>query len=195
MDCETTTNEIVDHSNKDDIQQTTKKKKSRGNRAMQRYRRKLRKQNMNQSITADVASVSLINKATVTLDEQIQEKKEQEQEQTVKVVQHEAVNLGSKSNKHKRQKKLKKKQTIVKKIKVTGSKYSSKRKVKELPVIKDTLDYSKVPDSVFDQIYSSIFEENEDLPCFSNTVEKIQFVRKYTSLIDRLLYVQLQELQ
>jgi len=78
---------------------------------------------------------------------------------------------------------------------VIGSEYSSKREVKELPIIKKTFDYSKIPDSVFYQMFSTVFGGTEDLPCFSNTDEKIQFVRKYISLVDRLLYVQLQELQ
>lgn len=192
MNRESTTGELIDHSNNDDIQQTRKKKKKcRGNRVMQRYRRNLRKQNSNQGATTDMTDVSLVNKGSVTPEDRLQE----EQKQTVEIVEHDIVDSPLKSIKQKRNKKNKKKQTIIKKVKVIGSEYSSKRKVKELPLIKDTFGYAKLSDAVFYQLYSTVFHDNEDLLRFLNTDAKIQLIRQYTSLVDRLSYVQLQEVQ
>lgn len=47
----------------------------------------------------------------------------------------------------------------------------------------------------FYRMYSTIYPDSEDPLGFLNTDEKIQLVRRYTTLIDRLSYVQLQEVQ
>lgn len=194
MDNETTNtiNESVSNMYNDAANKIKiKKKRGHGNRKMQRYRRKLRKQAMNQSTTTDITNDTMVNRNALAFDEQIVEK----QELVTETVEPQPVDPPLKSIKQKRKKKFTKQHTIVKKVKIIGSKYSSKRKVKEVPIIKDTFDYAQLPDIIFYQMYSTVFNENEDLFCFANTDDRIKFVRQYTSLIDRLSYVQLQELQ
>jgi len=70
-----------------------------------------------------------------------------------------------------------------------------RKKLKAPTTINDSIDYASVPDEIFSQMSSADFNGTEKLNCFSNEDEKIKFIRHYTSLIDRLSYVQLQEFQ
>lgn len=75
-----------------------------------------------------------------------------------------------------------------------GKRFISKRKVKTCPIIQDAYDYSKISDEVFFQMLSDADNGFITLSCLWNTDDEIKFIRQYTSLIDRLSYVQLQEL-
>lgn len=73
--------------------------------------------------------------------------------------------------------------------------FASTRIVKAPTNINDAFDYTKVPDEIFLQMLSEIFDKTQNLVYFSNEDERIKFIRRYTSLIDRLSYVKLQKLQ
>ena len=84
---------------------------------------------------------------------------------------------------------------MIKKKKIRSDEAMPMRKVKIPSVIKDSIDYTSVPDEIFAQMFSAAFNEKESLICFLNEDEKIKLTRSYTSLIDRLSSVQLQERQ
>ena len=62
-------------------------------------------------------------------------------------------------------------------------------------MINDSIDYATVPDEIVSQILITAFNEVEQLFIVLNDDEKIKFIRHYSSLIDQLSYVQLQEFQ
>jgi hypothetical protein len=66
----------------------------------------------------------------------------------------------------------------------------------EIPLlVKDSFDYSSIPDEVFSQLLAKAFDEDLDFIRFSNKDQMIKFIRYYTSLIDRLSHLQSQEVQ
>lgn len=62
----------------------------------------------------------------------------------------------------------------------------------DLTLINSTVNYSIMPDAIFLEMYLNAFNESGDIINFTNDEQKIQFLRQYTYLIDRLYYVQLQ---
>ena len=84
---------------------------------------------------------------------------------------------------------------IIMKEKINSDETVPMRNVKIPSAINDSIDFASVPDEIFAQMFSTTFSGTRKLICFSNEDDKIKFTRPYTSLIDRLSYVQLQELQ
>jgi hypothetical protein len=97
--------------------------------------------------------------------------------------------------KKKNKRKINEKRTITKKEKNSSSESVPRKKLEAPTTINDSIDYASVPDEIFSQMSSAAFNGREKLNCFLNEDEKIKFIRHYTSLIDRLSYVQLQEFQ
>jgi hypothetical protein len=175
-------------------QQERQKKKSRGNRRMQRYRRKLRDQGKDSHRIAE-----LIN-SCVDLSQSKTNEVAQQNEQTTKSIADEAAVfyppklIKKKNKKNKNKKQINEKRTIIKKQNTSSTESMSIRKVKQpSAMINDSIDYANISDEIFSQMSSVVFNRTENFNCFLNEDEKIKFIRHYTSLIDRLSYVQLQE--
>ncbi|CAF1645710.1 unnamed protein product, partial [Didymodactylos carnosus] len=185
-------NELANHSWNPDIQsqdcirqelhyseqhqQHEQKKKSHGNRKLQRYRRKLRNQGMNPNTIAEV-----ISSTWVDMDLSVPNQATQEKEETPNSTANETMFYPpkpiKKKTKKKNKKNINKKQTIIKKKKNKSDEYVSKRKVKESAKINDVIDYTSVPDEIFSQMLSTAFNGIEQLNCFLNEDEKIAFIR------------------
>ena len=168
-------------------QQEKQRKKSRGNRKLQHYRRKLPQQGMDSDTTAEMNNswvhTSLLKANEVT----------QQTTQTTESTVGENVMSPLKSIK---ENKSNTKQFINKKKKSLSSTYVSMEIVKPPPAMtNDSIDYTSIPDEVFSHMFSIAFNGIENMNNFSNEDQKIQLIRHYTSLIDRLSYVQLQEVQ
>jgi hypothetical protein len=174
--------------------QHKQKKKSRGNRKMQRYCRKLRKQGIDSDTITKLISSSVVMEQTKTA-EVIQQNQQTIKPTVNETTFHAPESIMKKNDKKKKQKKTKEKQTIIKKKNESSSRPVSSREVKASPKINDSIDYTKVPDEIFCRMTSTAFNRSEKLNNIFNEDEKIKFIRGYTSLIDRLSYVQLQEFQ
>ena len=181
-------------SNEQNDHQTKKKraKKCRGNRKLQRYRRKLRQQGMNSEAIAK--QINSFVPTTITTTTQSKDDKVT-QEQTEKIT---ATSFNeddttifhlAKANQ------MKKESIFIKRKDSTSSVSVSNKKVKTPPVIKDSFDYVSVPDEVFFQMSSTVFNGIPEIEDLLNDDEKIKLIRHYTSLIDRISYVKLQEFQ
>ena len=176
------------------IQEDSKpKKKSRGNRKMQRYRRKLRNQGMKPD-----TMVKLISEC-VNMDPSTTEKITELNTDTSKTSANDTSVCSLVPIQHK-QKILEKKKSIkrrklVKKKKTASSRYLSTRKVKASANTKDSVDYNTIPDEIFLQMLSTDTNGTQKFDCYLNGDEQIKFIRQYTSLIDRICYLQLQEFQ
>ena len=100
----------------------------------------------------------------------------------------------NKKNTSELQRILKKKKKKKKKKYKTHESLSNKL-CKTLKTINDSVDYVTVPDEIISQISSTAFSETDKLFWFLYDDEKITLIHYYTSLIDRLSYVKLQEFQ
>ena len=169
-------------------QQENQGKKSRGNRKLQRYRRKLPQQGMSSDTIAEMNN-SWVHTSQLKANEVTQQSI-----QTAESTVDENVMSPLKSIK---ENKSNTKQFInKKKKKSTSSTYVSMKNVKPPPAMtSDSIDYTSIPDEVFSHMFSIAFNGIENRNNFSNVDQKIQLIRHYTSLIDRLSYVQLQEVQ
>jgi hypothetical protein len=68
---------------------------------------------------------------------------------------------------------------------------SSVKKGKTSAFINDSIDYISVSDKIFRQMLFRALNAIETFSCLINEDEQIKFSRHYTSLIDRLCYLQL----
>ena len=168
-------------------QQENQGKKSRGNRKLQRYRRKLSQEAMNSDTTAEMNN-SWVHTSQLKANE-VTQQSIQTTESTVG--ENEVSPLKSiKENKSNT------KQFVNKKKKSLSSTYVSMKQVKSSSAMtNDSIDNTSIPDEVFSHMFSIAFNGIENMNNFSNEDQKIQLIRHYTSLIDRLSYVQLQEVQ
>ena len=187
----------VSTSNVQNNHQTKEKaKKCRGNRKLQRYRRKLRQQGMDSDTITKLIN-SFVDTTQSKSDKVTQEQNEKTTPTTIndETTMFHVVKANEKKKNQKQNKNIKKKPIIVKKKNNNSSTSVSNRKVKTAPLIKDSFDYGSIPDEVFFQMSSTVFDRTQNIVCPLNEDEKIKFIRHYTSLIDRLCYVKLQEFQ
>ena len=183
MDLENNTGKPFHHSYDSAIHKKKNRKKSRGNRKLQRYRRNLRNQDMDSDTNGKLMNLS-VDTTPAKNDEIIQEPNEK----TIMTIINETISNVLQIIQEKNEQNKSKNQ-------IRSEKLVSNRKVKTPPLIKDTFDYSTIPDEVFSQMLSVAFNGTEKLSCLLNANEKMKFIRHYTSLIDRQSYVQLQEFQ
>lgn len=175
MDFENNTGESFHNSYDSNIQLKQTKKKSRGNRKLQRYRRNLRNQDMNSDSSGKLmisfvdATASRNEETTTTITDQ--------------TIVHVSQIIKGKNKQNKKNNQIRSNKSV------------SSREVKTPPLIKDTFNYSSILDEIFSQMLSVAFSGAEKLSCLLNVDEKLKFIRDYTSLIDRQSYVQLQEFQ
>ena len=165
------------------------KKKCRGNRKLQRYRRKLRKQGMDSQTITELINSYIDTKQSKT-DGVIQQK-----EQTGKLSGNDSISYSSKQIKKKNKKNIYKQHTAIGRKKNKSNESVSNKIFKELTMINDSVDYTTVSDEIVSQISIIAFNEIEQIFSFLNEDEKIKSIRDYITLIDRLSYVQLQEFQ
>ncbi|CAF1306853.1 unnamed protein product [Adineta steineri] len=188
------------------------KKKSRGNRKLQRYRRKLRKQGINPDttcLTDTSIDIDSNNNNSKILNEPIlstvpfvndtivhQTKMTTITTKTDKthtnIHKHRLVS-SEQPRKNMRMKRNIKRLTHINEV----NSLTTMQPLKNILINNDnSIDYTDVPDEIFLEMLSTAFNGNTDrLNCLFNEKEKIEFVRHYTTLIDRLSYVKLQELQ
>jgi hypothetical protein len=188
------TNDVSVSKAQKDYQTNKRVKKSHGNRKLQRYRRKLRNQGLDSDTIAQLTS-SWVDTTPSKSNEIIQEQNEKTISITVSETMFHPPKPHKKMRKQNKKKNINNKQIIIKKKKINSSEYVSTKKVKTPPIIKDSFDYAKIPDEIFSQMFSTAFDGTQNFVCFLNEDEKIKFIRHYTSLIDRLSYLQLQEFQ
>ncbi|CAF1532884.1 unnamed protein product [Adineta steineri] len=181
------------------VLQYKQKKKSRGNRKLQRYRRKLRKQGM------DTDTIIRITDVRVDIDsERSNEIMTQSIETTNSVVIEticDEIAMVEKNEKHvniNKHQLVSPKQPNLKRL-IHTNKVNSLTFVQPLKKTSTSnsspVDYTNIPDQIFFQMLSTAFNDVDKLGYFLNEKEKIEFIREYTSLIDRLSYVKLQEQQ
>lgn len=156
------------------------KKRCRGNRKMQRYRRNLRKQSMKSGTTIQSTDACMETDSSISISVT------KNNEQTVKLIDTEAIDYSSRPMTRKKRKINKKN---------VRSKSIHRKKVRRVPIIHDVVDYTTVSDEIFLQMLSKAFIDAEQLNSILNEEEKIKFIRRFTSLIDRVCYLRLQENQ
>ena len=186
-----------DYSDRNAIisEESKPKKKSRGNRKMQRYRRKLRNQGVKPDTIAKLISewVNVAPGTTEKVTELDTETTNTSANDTIVCslvpipIQHKEKIL--------EKKKIIKQRKLVKKKKTTSSRYLSTRKMKASTNTKDSVDYNTIPDEIFLQMLSTDTNGTQKLDCYLDGDEQIKFIRQYTSLIDRICYLQLREFQ
>ena len=180
-------NQIIQETQHSQQQQQhdKQKKKCRGNRKLQRYRRKLRKQGMDSHTIPELLSPCIDTKQSKT-DAVIQQN-----EQTGKLRGNEDVPYSTKQIK----KNINEQHTAIERKKNKSNESVSNKTLKELTMINDSVDYTTVPDEIVSQISITAFNEIEQIFSFLNEDERIKSIRHYITLIDRLSYAQLQEFQ
>ena len=174
-------------------QQKKQKKKKHGNRKLQRYRRKLRNQGIDSHTIAKLIS-SWVDTSPSKTHQTAQQNRQVMKSTTLENLSQSPESI-QQTNTKKKKGKIDEKQTMVTKKKSHLNKAVPMEKVEARKMIKDSVDYVTMPDEIFSQMLSTAFNGSEKLICFWNEDEKIEFTRHYTSLIDRLSYVQLQEFQ
>ena len=161
------------------------KKKCRGNRKLQLYRGKLRKQGVNSQTITELINSYIDTKQSKT------DKVIQQNEQTGKLNDNDSIPYSTKQIK----KNINEQHTAIERKKNKSNQSVSNEIFKELTVINDSVDYATVPEEIVSEIPITAFNEIGQLFIVLNEDEKIKFIRHYISLIDRLSYVQLQEFQ
>ncbi|CAF1306689.1 unnamed protein product [Adineta steineri] len=213
-----TNNELIDHSQNSNIQnyqgwypcpssqdesiqelQHKQKKKSRGNRKLQRYRRNLRKQGM------DPDTIIRITGAWVDIDSEesskIMEQNLDKTNSTVNETMFHEIAMVEKNKTHTNIYKhglVSPKQPNLKRLirtNKTNSVISVQPSKKTSISNNSSVDYTNIPDQIFFHMLSTAFNDVDKLGHFLNEKEKFEFIREYTNLIDRLSYVKLQEQQ
>ena len=179
----------IQHSQQQQQQHDKQKKKCHGNRKLQRYHRKLRKQGMDSHTIIELISSYTDTKQSKT-DEVIEQN-----EQTGKLTGSENISYSTKQIKKKNKKNINEQHTAIERKKNKSNESVSNKTFKELTIINDSVDYTTVPDEIVSQISIIAFNEIEQIFSFLNEDEKIKSIRHYITLIDRLSYVQLQEFQ
>ena len=156
---------------------------------MQRYRRKLSKQGVDSHTITKLIS-SRIDTRQLKTDEA-----SQQNEQTNILVGIESILCPTKRIKKKKKKSIDEQRTIVGRKKTKSNESVSKNIHQGSVKINNSVDYGTILDEIISQISSTAFNKAEKLISFINEDEKIKFIHHYTSFIDRLSYVQLQEFQ
>ena len=177
------------HSQQQKQQHEKQKKKCRGNRKLQRYRRKIRKQGMDSHTITELINSCIDTKQSKT-DAVIQQN-----EQTGKLSGNESIRYSTKQVKKKNKKNINEQHTANERKKSKSNESVSNKIFKELTMINDSVDCATVSDEIVSPISITAFHEIEQLFIVLNEDEKIKFIRHYITLIDRLSYVQLQEFQ
>ena len=178
------------------------KKKCRGNRRLQRYRRKLRKQGVNSDAMVSCSTVSTTT-ATDSIDSEsekiVEIKNHQNTETTTLSIFNEAFAHQSTTNRNirinrQRNKNIKKKISLNEPLNI--NEVNSMVSGELLKNSDNSMDDANIPDEIFYQMLSSAFIDTNKLDdYFLNEQEKIDFVRHYTGLINRLSYVKLLQQQ
>ncbi|CAF4168158.1 unnamed protein product [Adineta steineri] len=213
-----TNNELIDHSQNSNIQyypgwypclssqdesiqelQHKQKKKSRGNRKLQRYRRNLRKQGM------DPDTIMRITDARVDIDSEksneIMKHNIETTNSTVNETMFDGIAMVEKNKTHANIYQyglVSPKQPNLKHLIRTNKIHSviSVQPSKKTSISNNSsIDYTNTPDQIFFHMLSTAFNDVDKLGHFLNEKEKLEFIREYTILIDRLSYVKLQEQQ
>ncbi|CAF4330108.1 unnamed protein product, partial [Adineta steineri] len=179
--------------------QHKQKKKSRGNRKLQRYRRNLRKQGM------DPDTIMRITGAWVDIDS---EKSNEIMKQTIETTKSDVnetmfheIAMVEKNKTHAniyQDGLVSPKQPHLKRLIHTNKVNSliSVQPSKKTSISNNSsIDYTNIPDQIFFHMLSTAFNDVDKLGHFLNEKEKLKFIREYTNLIDRLSYVKLQEQQ
>jgi len=199
------------HTQQQQQQQHEQKKRSRGNRKLQRYRRKLRKKGINPDATCltDTSINIDSNNNNKILNEPVLS--------TVPLVndtifyQTKMTTITTKTDKrhaniHKQRLASSKQPRRNMRMKRNVERLTHINEINSLTTIQplknisikndNSISYTDVPNEIFLQILSTAFNGNTDkLNSLLNEKERIEFVRHYTTLIDRFSYVKLQELQ
>lgn len=187
--------DIDDYSDRNAIisVESRPRKKSHGNRKMQRYRRKLRNQGMKPDTIAKLIS-EWVNVAPV-----ITEKVTELNTEITKTSANDTIVCSLVPIQYKEKilekKKIIKRRKLVKKKKTASSRYLSTRKMKASTKTKDSVDYNTIPDEIFLQMLSTDTNGTQKFDCYLNGDEQIKFIRQYTTLIDRICYLELQKFQ
>ncbi|CAF1457027.1 unnamed protein product [Adineta steineri] len=179
--------------------QHKQKKKSRGNRKLQRYRRKLRNQGM------DTDTIMRVTDAWVDIDSEEKSEVIEQNIETTNLTVNETMFHGiTVAEKNKTHAKIYKhglvspKQSNLKRLIHTNevnSLTSVQQSKRTSTSNNSSIDYTNVLDQIFFHMLSTAFNDVDKLGHFLNEKEKLEFIREYTILIDRLSYVKLQEQQ
>ncbi|CAF1315560.1 unnamed protein product [Didymodactylos carnosus] len=194
-------NDVSIFNGQNDDQTNKKVKKRRGNRQLQRYRRKLRKQAIASDAIASSSSSTITNVSIDSESKNSMEIKNQNMETTTSCIISKALVHGSttitKNKINQQQKKnvkmklnlnepisIKEVNTLVELLKSTSI------------VTDDSMNYTSVHDEIFYQMLSTSFGDTTKLDdYFLNEIEKIEFVRYYTVFMSRLSYAKLLQQQ
>ncbi|CAF4417500.1 unnamed protein product, partial [Adineta steineri] len=149
------------------------KSKSRGNRKLQRYRRKLRKLNQDTGSISKVSNMVIDNDVLSISDEVTNET----------VVDH-STNVIEKNE-------IVQQQVMDNKTTIELNQDVSTKKKKSQMVTNDSADYKNISNDIFIQMLSTAFANKNKLNQLMNQEEQILFIREYTNLIDRLYCLQL----
>ena len=122
------------------------KKKCRGNRKLQLYRRKLRKQGMDSQTITELINSYIDTKQSKT-DEVIQQN-----EQTGKLNDNDSISYSTKQIKKKNKKNINEQHTTIGRKKNKSTQSVPNKIFKELTMINDSVDYATVPDEIVSEI-------------------------------------------
>jgi len=127
-------------------EQHEQKKKSRGNRKLQRYRRKLRKQGMDSQTIAKLIDSS--SDVTQSKTHEVTQQNEQPSKSTInETIFFPPKPIKKKTKKKKNKKNINETQACIKQKKNKSNKSVSLKEVKALVMINDSIDYASVPQS------------------------------------------------
>lgn len=163
-----------------------KRKNGRGNRKLQRYRAKLRKQGLNDAAIATM--IANYNHSSLNLESPRQlpksksTKRKRETRPTTSVSQMSLANLPEK--KRHRSKTMNN---------LTLHNNNSEQREEEDLQLEKKPKYLKVPDEVFKRMLSKSLVGAETMVQSLNTPEKLQFVRIYAHLLNDIFYLKLEE--
>ena len=158
------------------------KRKSRGNRKLQRFRQKLRRQGMDSHSRIDLEQSKTDEVST-------------KNERIIKPSVNERTFDSIKRNKKEGTRNISEQQITIKKQQSKSNASVSNNILEDLTTINDLVDCTTIPDEIVSQISTTAWNEIETLSSFLNENEKTKVIHHYISLIDRLSYVQLQEVQ
>ena len=152
------------------------KRRSRGNRKLQRYHQKLRRQGMDPHSCIDLEQ-SKTDEVSV------------KNEQIIKPSVNERTFDSIKRNKKEGTRNISEQQITIKKQQSKCNASVSNNILEDLTTINDLVDCTTIPNEIDSQISTTTWNEIETLSSFLNEDENIKFICHYVSLIDRLSHV------
>lgn len=171
------------------------KKKSRGNRKLQRHRRKLRKQGINSNVIISCTTIAAVIASDSEPKKDVELNIHQDMETTTSCTINEAIDHRLpkvKNDRISRQRRKNIKKKIISNQPLDTDELNT-MVLTELVKNKDnSMDCENMPDEIFSQMLSTAFIGTNKLDdYFLTEQEKINFVRHYTGLMNRLSYVKL----